>query len=642
LRSALTCLYLLLHTALLAQQSGIEACKSSRQTSAHQAAKITIATPEEDDYDVQYVKFDLFLSRTSAYIQGNVTTTAKVVAAQMPVYAFELSDTMAIDSVKINGSLTAYDTSRGVCRINMVIPLVAGTVFTAQVYYRGFPRFPDGINVPGFHNYMGVTFSSVEPYFANSWWPCKQSLTDKIDSVDMWVTVLPFVKVGSNGILAAINPVDTYFYRYEWKERYPIDYYLISVSLGNYEDYSYYMHFTGSNDSMLIMNYIDPTLPAYVKPMLDSVGMIVDYFSTIFGRYPFWKEKYGHCYTPSYVNMENQTMTSTHLSHLTVLAHELTHQWFGDNVTCGTWKDIWLNEGFAAYGQYLCYDKFNGHDAALNYMHTVHTDVMADSTGTVYCIDTVDWERIFDARLTYEKGGSALHMLRFVVNNDSLFFNILQTYQRQYTGKTATTDDLKHLVAAIYGHNLDSFFNQWIYSEGYPIVDAAWNQVNDVAYIRISQSCAMPPGTFLFATPMEVKLYSAQGDTTVRVYVNQYTQTFPVITGKLIDSIAIDPNEWLLCKLKQAPVKDTSLNLLPYPGMVYPNPATNTIYVAWKDLQDPYIAIYNTAGRKMSEHKLQWPSGIETVDIQRLPKGVYLYRIVSGGRTKGEGKFVKE
>lgn len=605
-------------------------------------AKASTVTAEESAYDVQYLKFDLKLSAASAYISGNVTTRAKVIASSMTSYVFELSDTMAIDSVKINGSLRPFDTAKGICRVPFAASADSNTVFTAQVYYHGYPRNAQDVNTPGFHHGEGVTFSSVEPYFADSWWPCKQSLTDKIDSVDIWVTVPVSEKAGSNGTLMSVTPVAPGYHRYEWKERYPIDYYLISVAVSAYTEYSYYMHFTGSNDSMLIMNYLPDTLLPRKQAMLDSTGLLVDYFSTLFGRYPFWKEKYGHCYSPSYISMEHQTMTSTPMGRLTVIAHELVHQWFGDNVTCGSWKDIWLNEGFATYGQYLCYQHFSGQDTANSFMRTIHEACVAEVGGTVYSYDTTDWPRIFDGRLSYYKGAAVAHLLRYMAGSDAQFFNILRTYQQQYAGKTARTDDLQTIAETILNQDLHTFFHQWIYSDGFPYYDVAWNQVDNELFLRIEQTPSFPATISLFSTPIEIRLYSAQGDTTVTVFDDQPVQVFGFTTGKTIDSITIDPNHWLIYKLTRPPVKDNDLSRLFFDVEVYPNPASNAISVVYKNMVDAPFILYDLSGRKLLEYKLAGAAGKEQLNISALPHGLYIYKVVSGGVSRYTGKLSKQ
>src|SRR5690606_31274732 len=151
-------------------------------------------------------------------------------------------------------------------------------------------------------------YSLSDNDFADDWWPCKQSLTDKIDSVRMFVMVPDSLNVASNGILQSKTWV-TGRNHFLWETAYPIDYYLIAVAVGPYKDYSYYMHYTdGSGDSMLIQNYVFDS-SSYMTPLnksfFDTTGQIVDHFSNIFGKYPFKKEKYGHVMTALSGGMEH-------------------------------------------------------------------------------------------------------------------------------------------------------------------------------------------------------------------------------------------------------------------------------------------------------------------------------------------------
>jgi aminopeptidase N len=623
-------------------QSKINQCAAQKQGSYFFASKTSVASAKEDDYDVKYLKFDLALTNVSTYIKGNVSITSKVVASTMTEYVFELSDTLIIDSVVVDNYLQSFKRGNNLCTIQLSKTLVKGNLVTVKVYYRGYPTKKTNYDTPGFVNSSYVyTFSSVEPYSAFVWWPCKQSLNDKIDSVDMWITVPNGVKAGSNGLLKNIYPVDASQNRFEWKETYPIDYYLISVAVGDYYDTSFYMHFSDNNDSMLIMNYLPNGYHSATGFILDSMELMVNYFSSLYGRYPFWKEKYGHCFTPSYVNMEHQTMTSTRFDNIFVVAHELSHQWFGDNVTCGTWKDIWLNEGFATYNEYLFYEHFRNTFQAQKYLRKMDTSVFKYDTGSVYIDDTTKTARIFDDRLTYDKGALVVHMLRFMFNSDSLFFDCLQKYQHHFSSKNATTDSLAFIANELYNINLDTFLNQWIYGQGYPKYYVTWNQVNDVAFLKINQTTSCPSSVFNFVMPVEVKLFSQQGDTVVRLYNDQPSQVFQVISNRSIDSIAFDPNQWLLCKIGKKPYKDTSLNTLPSNVIVYPNPVENSFYVSFKNLNEPAIALYDISGKLILSRKFQWRSGIEEIGISSFAKGIYLYKIIDGKDAKAIGRLLK-
>lgn len=645
--TALAALFVLLAVPVYAQSIALQAendCKGMSGNPDRILSRQTIASVFEDEYDIRNIHFDLQLSDESAALTGAVTTIGIVTSPLMDRYTFELDDTLIIDSVVLNGAILPV-TSNG--KIRTVMPgaaLPKGTLFSARVHYRGYPRGATDIHNPGLHHdtATNITFSMAEPYFAHLWWPCKQSLRDKIDSVSMWITVPAGVSAGSNGLLERVTTMDAGKRRYEWKTRYPIDYYLISVAVSKYYEYSYMMRFDNSTDSMPIVNYIinTPLEIARIKPWLDSTALLINYMSELFGRYPFWKEKYGHCQTPSGVNMEHQTMTSTKFPRLNVVVHELAHQWFGNQVTCGAWHDIWLNEGFATYAQYLAYDKYDG--LGPTYMRIIQEHATSAIDGSVYVTDTTNWNRIFDGRLTYNKAACVIHMLRYVVNDDAKFFGILRAYLQQFSFGNATTNDFKLAAEKATGMALDTFFTQWIYGEGYPYLSANWNQVNDAVFLRIRQASSAPWSTFHFSMEVPIRFYSVSGDTTLRIPINDDTHELRYVFDKKVDSIAIDPDRWLLFRKAGDPLRDPGLNLLPETPSVNPNPATGWLYVSYKNLKEASLIIQDAAGRKAITERLTWDAGIAPIDISYLPKGIYLYQVVSDGKVAAAGKISKE
>ena len=647
--SILTCL--LMSLISYAQENG--SARNCRYVKGHFAAKTTVASPAEDNYDVKYVKFDLQMDNSSTHISGNVTTRAEVTAPSFGVYVFELNPLLTIDSVLIGG-VSLPVTSVGVVRsVTLPASLPVGTIFTAQVFYNGTPASGTlagslGVNCiasPSWGN--RATYTLSESYHANEWWPCKQSLRDKIDSTDMWVTIPDTLKAGSNGMLANITTVDATHKRYEWKERYPIDYYLVSVAIANYVDYSYYMHFTGSSDSMLVQNYVysNPGTLPHFQSFIDSTGMMIDYFSTLFGRYPFWHEKYGHCMGPLGGGMEHQTMTTLGSFSGTLVAHELGHQWFGDNVTCGTWADIFMNEGFASYIEYLYIDHFNGHAGATNDITDRQTNVKSMANGAIFVDDTTSENRIFDSRLSYDKGACLLHMLRFVINDDNTFFQVLKTHESQMRDSTATISDFKSIAQAVAGTtvnsmNLDTFFTQWAYKEGYPIYAASWNQVGSDVWVKLDQTTSYPSSVTEFFTPIEIKLHSATADTIVRVFNNQLSQTFHFTWNRTMTGMVFDPNFWLLYELTGT-THDFALdvsNVAASAVRIAPNPATSSWIV--DHLPDnSALTLTDISGR------LVWNnddiSGAITIPAEKLAHGVYLLRIANDAGVNSY-KLVKE
>jgi aminopeptidase N len=569
-------------------QNATDACIKQKLTHNSIVNRPATATPEENDYDVKHLSFDINLDNLSTEVSGNVITTAKVVASSMTIYAFELSHDITLDSVKINNVLVnpaAINTTGDIRKVSLVSAFPINTVFKAQVYYHGQPPSGTGFFTRGLNQItLGATGTNImytlsDMYLAQDWWPSKQVLQDKIDSVDMWVTVPDNVKAGSNGLLKNITPIPGSKNRYEWKTKYAIDYYLISVSVAPYGDYSYYMHYTdGTGDSMLIQNYVYDSA-AYMpvnKAALDTTGLIVDYFSKIFGRYPFDKEKYGHCVAePLMGGMEHQTMTTLAFAEGTLIAHELGHQWWGDHVTYKTWADIWLSEGFASYTEQLFVEHFWGNAAFKTYRTAVFNAAMASNTGSVYVDDTTSAGRVFDGVLTYKKGASVAHMLRYMAPKDEDFFTVLKNYQQQHAFGFASTDDLKNITEQVYGIALDTFFDQWIYKEGFPRYGGKWYQDGSQFYLQIKQTPSAPSSIAYFTMPLEIALKSDAGDTIIKVYNNAATQTYSLQVGRTIKGIQVDPNDNVLNKAAAftndptLSVSDQAIDAI----QVYPNPA---------------------------------------------------------------------
>ena len=637
----LTAVVALIPALSFAQESlTVNKCAAIKSNSS---ARTTVADVAEDNYDVQYVKLNLNVTNTSTHISGDVLTRARVTASTLTAYVFELSSLLTIDSVLINGTATACTGTGAVRTVTLSSALSYNSVFTARVFYSGSPvsgtssTAATGMNCiasPSWGN--RATFTLSESYKAYEWWPCKQSLRDKIDSVDVWLTIPDSLKAGSNGTLQAITTIDSTHIRYEWKERHPIDYYLISLAVANYVDYSYFMHFSGSTDSMLIQNYVynnSATLP-YFRSIIDSTGMMVDFYSTLFGRYPFWNEKYGHCMAPLGGGMEHQTMTTLGYFSSTVVAHELGHQWFGDHVTCGTWADIFMNEGFASYCEYMFIDHFRTHAAAINDIKGRQTNVKTMPDGAIYVDDTTNENRIFDSRLSYDKGACMLHMLRFVLNDDSAFFRVFKSYQNQMMDSTATIMDFKVRTELLNGivvnsMDIDTFFNQWAYKEGYPIYDVTWYQssAGDV-YVQLNQSTSKPASIGLFSTPMEIKLHSAAGDTIIRIFNNQSGQLYHFTWSKTMTNLVVDPNYWLLYKLNSL-TKDPTLDVADVtsqPLCISPNPATK--YWQIDDVPtNSELLLSDIAGRVVYQYRNS--SRSVKIPAEKLAAGIYLLKVIT-------------
>jgi aminopeptidase N len=365
---------------------------------------------------------------------------------------------------------------------------------------------------------------------------------------------------------------------------------------------------------------------------LDSTPYMVDYFSQLFGRYPFWKEKYGHCLAPLLGGMEHQTMTTLGVNLPAVLiAHELGHQWWGDNVTYSSWRDIWLSEGWASYCEQLFVEHFQGTAAAKTYRSTVFNRVMVQPGGSVIVDDTSDVYRIFDSRLTYDKGAAVAHMLRYIAPGDSVFFAGLKDYQQRFRYGLANTDSFRKVMEAAYGRSLDTFFSQWVYGQGYPAYSGSWNQKGSDVYIELRQTTSAPASVADFAMPVELKLNSSSGDTTIRVYLDRAQQLYHLSWAQPMSGFSIDPDDNIVNGTGSI-TNDPALAVSSQQAhgiSIMPNPSSSGSWQLRGLRAGSTLLLYDMSGR------LVWrsdnTSGDAAIDNRQLPAGIYALKVQQPG-----------
>lgn len=646
--------WLLFCILMTVQVCGQEISCSHYKSAINQAFnKTTVLIPEEEYYDVKYVKLDIVLKDTGVNISGSATTKAVVTVANMDAYCFELSSALTIDSVFVNGIAQTIISKGDLRRIILSSPFVQNELFTAQVYYHGTPEKGNGFFTRlGLNQYkadpagINVTYTLSEPYMSKDWWPCKQSLQDKIDSAAIWLTVPDSTKAGSNGLLKKITPIPGGMLRYEWHTQYPIAYYLLSAAVAKYKDYSYKIALPGIADSMLVQNFIYdvPNAMALYKAGLDSTAQMLQYFSEVFGVYPFYKEKYGHCIAPLFGGMEHQTMSTCGNAGPGLISHELAHQWFGDHVTCATWRDIWLNEGFASYAEYLFYERYRGQATADARMNSFHSSVLdkEDGNGTVYGDDTTSVDRIFSGRLSYNKPAAVLHMLRYEIANDSLFFAVLKTYQNTYANKTATTNDFLQVLNNVTKKDWAYFIDQWIYKQGAPAYTVEWNQLGNAVFLRLKQRSTHPASVSLFTTSVDIKMIGDGVDTTVRVFNNAAIQDYRFGWGQRVKTIVVDPKNNMLNlvdRIDKTPELGAN-TLISKDVIIFPNPTADK-WVAVGVPQGASIILTDIAGRVV----LKGEAGSNmpfTIDGSMLAKGMYMLQVRNGKDKIAGLKLIKQ
>jgi len=586
------------------------------------------------DYDVRFCHLDLSLQKHTVFVEGSVKTMAVSKKPSLQTLCFELIDTLVIDSVIYQGLPAVFIHAADTACVQLNPPVSLGDTFSFRVYYHGTPAtggFFSGISTAVSTQWGNeVTWTLSQPYHASHWWPCKQDLTDKYDSAWIFITTDTCCRAGSNGLLTAVTPVAPGKHRHEWKTRYPIAYYLISAAVADYQEYVIYAHPQGQ-DSILIQNYIydAPGCLSYYKSDLDNTAFYLELFAELFGPYPFASEKYGHCQAHLGGGMEHQTMSTVGAFDFGLNTHELSHMWFGDYVTCATWSDIWLNEGFATYAQYLAAQYLAGQQYADQFIRGVQQYVMSEPGGSVYIPpgQTADVWRIFDGRLSYNKGAAILHAIRGAMHNDSLFFQTLKQFLQQYGDSVAVGTDFKAVAEQVSNMNFTAFFDEWYFGEGYPILDISWSQDADSLIIRVEQSTSTPV-TPLFHFDLECMLFRGTGDSLIRLHLDAPVKFFRMKTHVAVDSIKLDPHYWNIYKLN-------SLNKIheaeaPISFTLWPNPGSIIHYRLGPGFSGKYrLNICDISGRQVLSEIRYQREGI--LDLAPLAEGIYFLSIETPG-----------
>jgi len=509
------------------------------------------------DYDVNYYRLNIRINpdsvitttpaNTGKYVRGSVTTYFTTLTSNFSDIRFDFANILTCDSVYYHGAkLPAGNKVEVVDTLTITLPSVlatAGTLDSITVYYKGVP--PVITDFGGSTGFVKSTHSTApvrnyiytlsEPYGASTWWPCKSRVvSDKADSVDIVISTPTAFKVAANGIVAAETTDGTNRITF-WKHRYPISSYQVAISVANFIQYPTTPTLVNINGTMMpFYNYLWPeTNTANAQTALNRTPLMLTTFSSKFGDYPFKKEKYGH-YTFGFGGgMEHNTFsgmgsgTYDATTDWSVIAHELGHQWWGAAVTCGSWKDIWVNESFARYSEIVCLEFAPSISATTALTHRGNIKASAISTGNqvkpTYQNDTTSITTIFNPSVyIYDRGAMIISMLRTVMG-DTKFFQGIKNYQADplLKYKNALTDDVKNHLQNASGLDLNKFFNDWIYNTGFANYNGAkWNNMGNEFVLQMPQTTQLS-GLSNFEMPVVINVKGsnpATMDTTIVLY----------------------------------------------------------------------------------------------------------------------------
>ncbi|MGJ8591325.1 MAG: M1 family aminopeptidase [Aquaticitalea sp.] len=594
------------------------------------------ANPNTGNYDVKYHRLELNVDPTQTQISGDVTTHFEA-KSPMTQITFDLSDNMTVSQVLQRGNPLAFSqNSNDELIIQLASAQNAGVLDSLTVSYSGNPVSSGfGSFEVGTHSGKPILWTLSEPYGAKGWWPCKQDLIDKADAIDVYVTTPQFNPDGdeyvavSNGleqsqIVVGSNKTTHYSHGY------PIPAYLIAIAVTNYSVYSDQVPNNGN--PFEIVNYVYPENLTAAQNSTPITVDIMNLFSNLFEEYPYADEKYGHAQFGWGGGMEHTTVSFMGSFNRGLIAHELAHQWFGNKVTCGSWRDIWLNEGFATYLAGLTVENLDGNDTFTNWKEQSVDYITSQPDGAVYltATDTLSVGRIFSSRLSYNKGAMVLHMLRKKLG-DATFYQGVQNYLNDpdHAFGYAKSEDFIDIMETASGQDLSEFFNDWLYNEGHPTYNVQWNQSSGTQInFRVLQTQSDPSVSF-FEAPLTVRAFGMQGEVMNFVLDNTTNQElFTRAIDFTVNNVIFDPESDIISRNNtvELSIGEEDLDL---PFVMFPNPTSQSVNIQKPEsMQIVEVRIYNALGQLLSQKPYS-----STIDVSSFSTGMLFVQFQTNAGT---------
>ena len=499
-------------------------------------------------WDALHYDIELGFFPTQNRISGTTTITGKCVEAAMDSVPLHFHPGMTIIQVTCAGQEVGYSWISNDLTVELDRVYAVNDTFEVAVTYDGTPGtivtplWPMGIS------WGNVIWSFTDPEGARIWYPCfdkpfdKATYSARYTVPEGWITA-------SNGALDSTVTAQGRTITY-WNHPYQIETYLISIAISNYSQFSDSLN--NIPFQYYVYTYHLGAAQIDFQPLPDMMQNYVERF----GEYPF--EKYGMAEAPIGGGMEHQTMTTIGDMMITgtgygefIFTHELSHMWWGDAVSLIDWPHMWLNEGFATYSEAIWAEYRYGWDYFLYYVQNYIQNYY------------LNWENpsnrnptfnppptLLFSPLTYEKPGSVLHMLRHMMG-DEVFFATLQDYYTTYKYGLASSQDFQDVAESHYGDDLDWFFQQWIYEEGYPVFEYFYTMnetspgVWDVSFaVTQTQEEQLPD----FITMVDIGMFiGGVQQETITDWIYSRNETFEFqYSGPEPDSIVFDPDVWIL------------------------------------------------------------------------------------------------
>ncbi len=577
-------------------------------------------TSGDSNLDIVHTLMDYSLDPNERAISGTVTHQFRVKSATQSI-VLSFTDDLDITEIATTPPGAVYTHEDYNLEVDFPETLTPGVAYSVSITYSGTPP-ANGYYLQEYHNDIPVLATFAEPWGASDWWPCNTGLTDKVDSLDIILTFPSLYSSGANGLLVGDRINDDNTRTQHWRHRYPVIPYNIAFAISEYEMYSDTI--ASGQTVFTVDNLVWPEDVTLAKNTTAALPEVFELLGNYFGEYPFSDEKYGHMQWPRGGAMEHQTMTSTCCWNYELLVHELGHQWFGNMVTLNSWHDIFLNEGFATYISGLAYESlFPEKDYWERWKSEKREHIITQPGGSVYVQDTTDIDRIFDARLSYNKGAMVLHMLRKTIGDTAFFTGVNNyLYEAAHHYGFASMDSFINSMEVAADTSLTEFFNDWYYGEGYPTYTINYTPGCSALFSVILSQETSHESVDFFEMPVALHLKSSYADTIV-VFNNTYNnQYFLVPLEFCVEEVLFDPEISLVAG---PPVFITGIEEQQAANniTISPNPVINNAIIEWNDLIINEIIIYSTQMKPVGEYRALSDKKHLTIDKTLFNSGLH-------------------
>jgi aminopeptidase N len=630
-------------------KKGSEYCSHRKSQFTQEALdQVTSSNAPRHKFDVLHYSLavDIYNSYTVPYTKnysGNVTVTFRVDTALNTILLNAAQFSLTIDSVGLSGA--SFNHVNDTVYITLDRQYLPGEIAYVKVFYTH-----KNVTDNAYYTGGGFVFTDCEPQGARKWWPCYDQPSDKA-TFELTARVPLNVKLASNGRLQD-SIIAGNALIYHWVSRDPVATYLVIItSKVNFNlDIVYWSNPNqpGADPTPMRFYYNNGENP---QPMEQIIGPMTTYFSEIFGDHPFEKNGFATLNNQfAWGGMENQSLTSLCPGcwQESLIAHEFAHQWFGDMVTCATWSDIFLNEGFATFAEALWWENTTGYTAYKSDIDNNANNYLGGNPG--WPIVNPSWaftppnaSQLFNFAITYAKGACVLHQLRYVMG-DSLFFLGLKNYATdtaEIKYKSAVIQDFQNHMEAAYGQSLNWYFFEWLMTPDHPVYQNSYNITNmggNSWRVRFFTKQTQT-STGFFTMPLQIRVRFADGtDTIAKVWNDVNNQLFEFMFTKQPTNVYFDPQNNIVLKNSSTTVGIEDPGYLPQAFMLgqnIPNPALGTTSIAY-DLPvsaEVVVCVYDVTGKLLRtiNEGVKTPGSFEIqLNTTGLMTGVYFYTLQAG------------